>query len=209
MKRPPLALLDDLWHPGVIPRVGLKSIDGFEWLENGREWSEDVLAGRAGVVLAKANNVSVADKEPWADDETGAAFTRYVESGGGLLVVHSGASGYQDLPAMRGLPAGAFAHHPPQCPVTVEPVEGHLLCEGVTPFTETDEHYFMHFDDPAADVFLHTRSEHGEQPAGWTRMVGSGRVCVLTPGHTLSMWMHPSFQRLLGNCWRWVTAGSR
>ena len=45
--------------------------------------------------------------------------------------------------------------------------------------------------------------EHGTQPAGWTRTHGTGRVCVLTPGHNLAIWQHPSYQRLLRNCLAW------
>jgi type 1 glutamine amidotransferase len=79
----------------------------------------------------------------------------------------------------------------------------HPLCEGVAPFTLRDEHYFMATDDPAVDVFLTTTSEHGEQPGGWRRLEGNGRVAVLTPGHNLEIWLHPSFQALVVNCLRW------
>jgi type 1 glutamine amidotransferase len=42
------------------------------------------------------------------------------------------------------------------------------------------------------------------QPAGWTRAEGAGRVCVLTPGHNLEVWLHPEFQKLLLNACRWT-----
>jgi type 1 glutamine amidotransferase len=65
-----------------------------------------------------------------------------------------------------------------------------------------DEHYFLSLDDPQ-DVFLTTSSAHGEQPGGWRRIEGSGRVAVLTPGHNQEVWLQPSFQTLLLNCLRW------
>jgi type 1 glutamine amidotransferase len=71
------------------------------------------------------------------------------------------------------------------------------------PFTLKDEHYFMALDDPQADVFVTTTSVHGEQPAAWRRTEGNGRVAVLTPGHNLEVWLHPSFQALVMNCLRW------
>lgn len=199
-----LALIDDRWHPGEVPRQGLAGLGEFDWLADGGDWSAEKMAAYSVVVLAKANHRHAEDSSPWADEKTGLAFEGFVRRGGGLLVIHSGASGYAEIPSMRGLPAGAFAHHPPQCPVTVEPVDGHLLCEGVGRFTVTDEHYFMHFDDPAAEVFLHSRSEHGVQPAGWVRKVGRGKVCVITPGHHPDVWRHPDFRRLLANCLDWV-----
>jgi type 1 glutamine amidotransferase len=80
---------------------------------------------------------------------------------------------------------------------------GHPLCEGFAPFTLKDEHYFMAMDDPEVDLFVTTTSAHGEQPGAWRRVEGSGRVAVLTPGHNLEVWLHPSFQALLINCLRW------
>ena len=52
-------------------------------------------------------------------------------------------------------------------------------------------------------VFLTAASQHGIQPAGWTRYHGAGRVCVLTPGHNLDVWLHESYQVLLKNAVNW------
>ena len=104
---------------------------------------------------------------------------------------------------LRRLLGGVFDHHPEQCPVTVEPQPGHPLCAGSEPFTLKDEHYFMALDDPQAEVYVTTRSENGVQPGGWRRIVSAGRVVVLTPGHNLEVWLHPSFQALLLNALRW------
>jgi uncharacterized protein len=107
--------------------------------------------------------------------EVEAAFCEYVRRGKGLLVVHSGSAGYRDTPGLRALLGGVFASHPPQCPVTVVPREGHSLTAASAPFSLVDEHYRMDFDGPQADVFLTTSSEHGDQPAGWTRAGGNAR----------------------------------
>ena len=89
--------------------------------------------------------------------------------------------------------------------VTVEPLGGHPLTAGSGPFTLVDEHYMMELDDTGADVYVTTTSEHGTQPGGWTRTEGEGRVCVLTPGHNVEVWGHPSFQALLTNGLRWCS----
>ena len=44
---------------------------------------------------------------------------------------------------------------------------------------------------------------YGTQPGGWTRTEGAGQVCMLTPGHNAEVWLHPSYQVLLGNALRW------
>ena len=114
-----------------------------------------------------------------------------------------GTVGYEETTALRKLIGGVFVHHPPQCPVTVTAEAGHPLAAGVQPFTLQDEHYHMAYDAKNADLFMISESEHGTQPAGWTRTPGDGRVCVLTPGHNVEVWLHPSYQTLLGNALRW------
>jgi len=85
----------------------------------------------------------------------------------------------------------------------VEPRGEHHLTSGSESFTAVDEHYFMELDDEGADVFLTTVSEHGTQPGGWTRTAGAGRVCMLTPGHNVEVWLHPSYQAVVENSLRW------
>lgn len=104
---------------------------------------------------------------------------------------------------LRNLLGGVFTHHPEQCPVALEMQIGHTLTTGIPSFTVKDEHYFMTMYDPQADVFMTSRSGHGEQPAGWRRNEGEGRVAVLTPGHHPQVWLHPSYQAVLLNVLRW------
>ncbi len=61
--------------------------------------------------------------------------------------------------------------------------------------------------EPGADVFLTATSQRGTQPAGWMRGMWKGRVCVLTPGHNLEVWLHPGFQTLLRNALSWCAPG--
>jgi type 1 glutamine amidotransferase len=202
-----LVLCDDYWHPAWTPQEGLRTLNGtefsFDFIANARDWSPEVMMKYALVILTKSNHVSSADQSEWMTDTVQAAFAEYVRSGNGLLAVHSGTAGYEQKPVLRSLLGGIFAHHPEQCQVTVTPRPGHPLSTGSHPFTRRDEHYFMALDDPEADVFVTTTSEHGEQPGAWRRVEGSGRVIVLTPGHNLEVWLHPSFQTLLCNSLRW------
>jgi uncharacterized protein len=206
-----LVLCDDYYHPARTPRAGLAPLADhgweFDWVEHAGEWSAQRMRAYPAVILTKSNDVSALDRSPWADEEVERAFRDYVREGRGLLVIHSGLAGYDKVPALRQLAGGVFAHHPPQCQVTVEPQQGHALTSGAEPFTARDEHYFVQVDDGQADVFLTTVSEHGRQPGGWTRAEGAGRICVLTPGHNLEVWLQPSYQTLIENALRWVTAG--
>ena len=202
-----LVLSEDRYHSMATVRAGLEPLAdagfAFDWVAPGDVPSPEQLVAYPLVVLSKSNNRSATDLAPWADDSLADAIVRQVRAGQGWVVIHSGVAGYGDMATLRGLMGGAFLHHPPQCPVTVTPHAGHPLCVGSEAFTLIDEHYHVALDDAAVDVFLTTTSEHGAQPAGWTRQEGKGRVCVLTPGHNLPVWLHPAYQRLITNalCW--------
>ncbi len=203
-----LVLCDDYWHPASVVRYGLQDLAArgfhFVWIEDAGAWSPGLMAPFAAVVLSKSNNVSSRDREAWMTPRVEQAFVEYVSQGGGLLALHSGTAEYEGTPALRALLGGVFVRHPAQCPVTAVPREGHPLAEGAVPFTLRDEHYQMAMGEGDVDVFLTTRSSHGEQPGGWTRSQGRGRVSVLTPGHNLEIWLHPSYQAMVINALRWV-----
>jgi uncharacterized protein len=202
-----LVLCDDYWHPARTARTGLGALRDsgcqFDWIEHAGEWSAERMAAYPLVVLTKANNISATDQQPWVTPVVEQAFSEHVRNGNGLLAIHSGTAGYTQTPLLRGLLGGVFVSHPPQCMVTVEPRADHPLTAGSAAFTLKDEHYHMALDDTQADVFLTTTSEHGTQPAGWTRREGAGRVAVLTPGHNVEVWLHPDFQTLIGSALRW------
>lgn len=205
-----LVFCDDLYHPASTVRAGLAPLVAagwdFDWVEDATHWSPEALSGYRVALLAKSNVRAHGDKTPWLTGAHEAIFQQHVVRGGGLLAVHSGTASYQDVRPVRAVLGGVFLSHPPPGEVTVEPRRGHLMAAGVDdPFTVHDEHYQMVLDDPRADIFLHTRSGHGVQPAGWTRTEGTGRVCVLTPGHFPAVWLHPSFQSLLRNALRRVS----
>jgi type 1 glutamine amidotransferase len=207
-----LVLCDDYWHPAKTARAGLAPLAdkgfNFDFIENAHDWSAGKMAAYPVVLFTKANNVSQEDTSEWMTDAAQRAFVDYVRGGGGLLVVHSGTVGYDDTPAFRALIGGVFEDHPAQCPVTVEPDAAAPLSAGSEPFTLQDEHYHMAFDraDGGAHLFMTSRSEHGVQPAGWTIEEGEGRVCVLTPGHNVEVWLHPSYQTLITNALTWCAA---
>jgi type 1 glutamine amidotransferase len=202
-----LVLCDDRWHPARVPREGLSPLTNkgfvFDWIEDAGEWSAERMAAYPVVILTKSNHVSFTDHREWMSVETQSAFADYVRKGNGLLAIHSGTADYQEKPVLRSLLGGVFTHHPEQCAVTLEPQPGHPLTTGIPLCTLKDEHYFMLMDDPQADTFLTTRSEHGEQPGGWRRSEGNGRVAVLTPGHNLEVWLHPSYHSIILNTLRW------
>jgi uncharacterized protein len=201
-----LVLSDDHWHPASTPRGGLQPLAAefdFDWIENAADWSAERMAAYPVTILTKSNGTSAQDDTPWMTPTVEQAFADYVQAGKGLLAIHSGTAGYTNTPLLRSLLGGVFDHHPEQCLVEIAPVIGEPLAAGLTPFTLKDEHYFMTMDDLEAPVFLTSASEHGAQSAGWVRRLGKGRVCVLTPGHNLPVWLHPTYQKAIRAAIHW------
>ena len=200
-----LVIADDYWHPGDVARAGLDLLEDheFDYIYDAGQWSAEAMLDYPVVLFCKSNNISQQNRDNWMMPAVEVAFVDYVRRGGGLLVVHSGTAGYRETAVFRELLGGVFEHHPKQCPVTITPHAGHPLCEGAVEFTIQDEHYHMIVDDADVDTYVTTNSEHGEQPGAWTRIEGEGRVCVLTPGHNVEVWQHPSFQALLRNSLAW------
>src|SRR5215510_7312052 len=84
-----LVICDDYYHPARLPRSGLAPLEqagfAFDWIEQPSEWSTERMAEYPVVILTKANNISAADKSPWATAEIAAGFQAYVRAGNGLL----------------------------------------------------------------------------------------------------------------------------
>ena len=204
-----LVLCDDIYHPKQVTQKGLAGLKEFgyqfDWIVDANEFLTEWMVAYPVVILSKMNHISSSDETPWITETVQRAFLDYVKNGNGLLVLHSGTVGYEQAFVLRALMAGVFREHPDQCPVTVEPTADHPLTEGSENFTLVDEHYFMDMDDNQVEIFINTSSEHGTQPGGWCRREGNGRVCVLTPGHNLEVWQHPSYQILLHNALRWCS----
>lgn len=200
-------LCEDTAHPASLTMDALRGVAGFqldfECVTDPEQCTSERLARHTLLVFAKANQRSAQDREPWTTTQNTAPFVDYVARGGSILFLHSGTALYRDVEDLRRLMGGVFVSHPPQCDVTVEPVEGHNLTAGSQPFTVFDEHYLMEMVDDDVDIFLHSHSLHGIEPAGWTRRRGAGRTAVLTPGHNPDVWSQPDYARILHNTLTW------
>ncbi|MDR0291140.1 MAG: ThuA domain-containing protein [Treponema sp.] len=224
-----LLLCDDYWHPGQVPIDGTSPLaeQGFQFdiITDAGDFKPDMLGQYPAVLLCKCDEVSQADRQPWKTKAVQQAFVDYVEGGGGLLAVHTATVPGKDTEALDRLIGCRFVNHPNACPVTVQPVKPHPITEGVGMFCEVDEHYRLDIIAPDADILLASysppqgeESKYQEDPyhnttaaicaAGFARGQGRGRVCVLTPGHNLAVWLNPQFQRLLSNALNWCLARS-
>lgn len=205
-------ICDDYWHPGKTIMAGLEPLSKqgfqFDYIQHASEWSSSWMDRQDVIVLAKANQISASDKTPWLTEEIQQQFQSYVEHGKGLLVLHAGTVGYRNDPVFFGLVGGVFQHHPESCPVTMTYTDKALFgSPAAESFSVHDEHYHMEVIEERIQVFMASVSEHGTQPAGWLREQGEGRVCVLTPGHFLSVLQQPEYMAAILHALQWCGGG--
>lgn len=210
-----LVICDDLWHPAEVIELGLAGLPA-EYECTVVKTAKDILtpaylAEFPLVVCCKGNTINAANPAPWFEDGvtevTPREFEAYVQNGGGFLSLHAGNTAKQGQP-YADFVGNYFAGHPPRCSVDVHITQKeHPVARGVSDFTARDEHYNIVLSCTDAQVFCRTVSETGgEQIGGYTREIGKGRLCMLTPGHTLSVWQNREFLKLLDNAMRWCAS---
>ena len=211
-----LVLCDDCWHPAETVKRSFDLLNdeefAFDYVCAPRDiLSNEMIRRYDVIVLARGNSFSAALKDNvWFDpvwcEVMPEDFRRYIEEGRGFLSLHAG-NCYRknDCPEMVNLIGNDFQFHPPQCPVTYSATKLSEITRGVQPFTVRDEHYVIDVCAEDADVFLTSTSDTpaATQVAGYTRLIGKGRLCVLTPGHTLSALSNPENLKLIRNALYW------
>ena len=209
-----LMIYDDIWHPADVIRMGMADMDlkkyQFDYVITAKDiLTPEMIAEYPVIINAKGNSINAANTQPWFEPtvtEVGPKDLREsVEAGGGFISLHASNTFMEDsCKEFCDLVGNSFITHPLRCPVTVKPVGEHPITEGVGEFTERDEHYILKISAEDKDVFLQSVSEPGKvQTAGYTRTMGKGRICVITPGHTLAVWKNENFRRILTNAIDW------
>jgi len=219
-----LLICDDYYHPGQVPIDGVQPLknQGFEFdiITDANDFRPERLENYPVVILCKCDERTPDDKSSWKTNGVQQAFINYVENGGGLLVVHTALVAGEHTEALDRLIGSRFSFHPKDNPVTVKPVKPHPVTKGVEIFTEIDEHYRLDIINDDIDIIIASYSPpQGEESkrtddpyhnseawigaAGYVRTQGKGRVCVLTPGHLLPVWLNPQYQRTLINALNW------
>jgi type 1 glutamine amidotransferase len=207
-----MVLCDDLWHPGEVIMRGFCGLGRdeftFDFIMDAKDiLSPELLAGYPAVICCKGDYINAANKAPWFEDgvtEVGVReFEDYVAGGGGFLSIHSANTAAEGSP-YAAFAGNSFIGHPPRCKVDVEIIGNHPVVQGVSNFTIRDEHYQIAVNTDEIIELFHTVSETGgDQIGGYARQIGKGRLCVMTPGHLLSVWEHGEYRKLLLNALRW------
>ncbi|MDO5407881.1 MAG: ThuA domain-containing protein [Eubacteriales bacterium] len=223
-----LVICDDLWHPAEIIQKGIcllnKKNFQFDIISAAKDiLTPELLKQYPAIIGCKGNHYTASNTAPWFEEgvtEVGPRQLReYVEHGGAYLSIHAGNSFSENscpaesrflTPCREYMEfiGNQFIGHPPRCPVDIHVTHpDHPIMNGITDFTVRDEHYQLEL--LASDIiplFETSSVNGGTQPGGYVRKLGKGKLCVLTPGHTLSVWEHESFQQIICNALAWCLA---
>ncbi len=206
-----LVLCDDHWHPAEVIELGIAPLSSKYHLTIIKAAKDILTPERIAkypiIINCKMNVINAANTNPWFDEnvtEVGPKeLEEYVRNGGGFLSVHAGNTSKAEEPYTEFV-GNYFIGHPPRCTVEVKMTADHSITNGVKDFEIRDEHYNIAVVAEDAEIFCKTCSATGgEQVGGYTRSIGKGRLCVLTPGHNLDVWYNENFQKLLTNAIEW------
>jgi len=155
------------------------------------------------------------------------ALKNYVETGGGLLALHTGADTEYGWPWYVEAVGASFVGHPPS-------QEGKLIIEdGSHPATAhfpdstwmiTDEwysfdrnprenvHVLISIDEDSYDVddnrwFEGAQQRMGDHPLVWYKIVGKGKVFQTALGHEPELYRNPLFLKHLEGAIQWTAKG--
>ena len=220
-----LVLYGDIWHSKEVVRTGLSYLSDYYDRMTFVEDAKDMLTAADLVeydliICCKGNNLTEGNGAHWFEDGvnelTPKDLEEYVKAGGGYIALHAGNSFFEipgdehlNKPAMDyiNFVGNYFITHPARCPVTYHITDNeHPITAGVEDFCERDEHYQIGMVAKDAHILMESTSDDGEKmPVAYIREIGKGRLCSLMPGHILSVWQNPQFQKLLINAINWCS----
>jgi putative membrane-bound dehydrogenase-like protein len=137
-----------------------------------------------------------------------AALVKYVESGGGLLAVHTAGANFPSSKVWAGMigasskPDGAGAEM-----TSLVADSKHPLMQGYKPFTSWDLP-LAHSDlASAASTVLETRkkADGSTEPLTWVRAQGKGKVFYTAWGNDYRTWINEGFTDLMERAIRWTS----
>jgi len=101
---------------------------------------------------------------------------------------------------------GDFGGHPLPYRFTIRiENKNHPITAGVEDYDVFDEQHMSKYNLDQEHLLLRSVAPDNKQAAaGWWNEFGKGRMCYLSPGHTVEAINHPMTQLLLRNAMKWA-----
>jgi type 1 glutamine amidotransferase len=153
----------------------------------------------------------------WITTEQGKAIREFVEKGGAAWFFHNASyiSGANE--DFRHVEGALFTGHTPFRPYKMHIVNrDHPITRGINDFVVTEEQHFLIYDKDPKDVLIRSVNEEGLEYTGtkgnqgatceacWAYDYGRGRVCFMTPGHTIMSLWNLEYVKLQHNALKWL-----
>ncbi|MEP6716455.1 MAG: ThuA domain-containing protein [Terriglobia bacterium] len=133
------------------------------------------------------------------------ALIDFVESGKGLVAIHSASAMFTNSPKYIAMVGGQFQKHGTGDFTAEIVLPEHPVMKGIQPFTTWDETYVHNNHNTVNRTVLMERVDaQGREPYTWVRTQGKGRVFYTAYGHDERTWSNPGFQKLIANAAEWV-----
>ncbi len=175
----------------------VKRAGDFEVTQSGN--LDDWIAPR----LAKYDLVVIHTTAGKLSDAQAEGLIKFVESGGGVVGIHSATDSFKNSDRYWQLIGGRISGHG-HGKFTVELVDAwHPITVGLKDFEIEDEDYHDTYH-PKADRHVIARKKGTDRDIAWVKHVGMGRLAYLANGHDAGAFRNASFQKLLVNAVYWA-----
>lgn len=159
------------------------------------------------------------DEKPqfWMKPYQGKAVRDFVKEGGSAFFYHHSSHISLSSKDYRDVEGAVYTGHPPVRPYRVRIVNrNHPITQGVSDFVVTDEQHYVKYEKSSDFVLMKSVSLDGktysgtigdqgaECEAGWAYNYGEGRVCFMSPGHTIFALWNPEYEKLQRNAVKWL-----
>ena len=153
-------------------------------------------------------------KTPGPNEAARANLTRFVENGGGLVLVHFACGAWQEWPEFVNLAGRVWTPklrgHDPRGPFKVEIVQPeHPIMKGLQDFDTDDELYTCLVGDPSIEVLAKATSkiDKKDHPMAFVMNVGKGRLFQSPLGHDVKAF-NPAVLELFRRGTAWAAGKS-
>ncbi|HEX7939297.1 MAG TPA: PVC-type heme-binding CxxCH protein, partial [Gemmatimonadaceae bacterium] len=180
----------------LLMPLGLHNIDLF-YTDDKDDLNDQELKRYSAIVLYN-NHTTVSRSQI-------SALLRFVENGGGLVVLHCASASFQNSEEFIKLVSAAFKSHGTGVFGTVRLVPDHPILKGVPTWESWDETYVHTKHNPVNRTVLEVRRENGhDEPWTWVKPYGKGRVFYTAWGHDERTWLQPGFQMMVERAIKWT-----